>query len=72
MSFTAVDIIISKEEEIFGPKILMMETTVSFLAALSSSRSVVVCLSVGWSVGWSGDLCGGVCEKVTYRVSNGN
>ena len=30
VSFTAVDIIISKEEEIFGPKILMMETTISF------------------------------------------
>ena len=47
-----------------------------FLAALSSSRSLVVCWLVGWlvgrSVGWSGDLCGGVCEKVTYRVSNGN
>ena len=39
-----------------------------FLAALSSSRSLVVrrlvCLSVC--------LSGGVCEKVTCRVSNGN
>ena len=39
-----------------------------FLAALSSSRSLVVCLLVGLSV----CLSGGVCEKVTYRVSNGN
>ena len=30
VSFSAVDIIISKEEEIFSPKILMMETTISF------------------------------------------
>ena len=30
VSFSAVDIIISKEEEIFGQKILMMETTISF------------------------------------------
>ena len=48
----------------------------SFLAALSSSRRLVVCwlvgLSVCLSVGWSGGVCGGVCEKVTYRVSNGN
>ena len=29
VSFSAIDIIISKEEEIFGPKILMMETTIS-------------------------------------------
>ena len=28
--FSAVDIIISKEEEIFGPKILMMVTTILF------------------------------------------
>ena len=32
VSFSAVDIIISKEEEIFGPKILMMETKISFLS----------------------------------------
>ena len=32
MSFSAVDIIISKEEEIFGPKILMVETEISFLS----------------------------------------
>ena len=32
VSFSGVDIIISKEEEIFGPKILMMETTISFLS----------------------------------------
>ena len=32
VSFTAVDIIISKEEKVFGPKILMMETTISFLS----------------------------------------
>ena len=30
--FNAVDIIISKEEEKFGPKILMMETTISVLS----------------------------------------
>ena len=30
VSFSAVDIIISKEEKIFSPKILMMETTISF------------------------------------------
>ena len=30
VSFSAVDIIISKEEAIFGPKILMMEMTISF------------------------------------------
>jgi hypothetical protein len=30
VSFNAVDIIISKDEEIFGPKILMMETTIFF------------------------------------------
>ena len=35
-----------------------------FLAALSSSRSIVVGLLVCWS--------GGVCEKVTCRVLNGN
>ena len=32
VSFRAVDIIISKDEEIFGPKILMMETTIFFLS----------------------------------------
>ena len=32
VSFSAVDIIILKEEEIFSPKILMMETTISFLS----------------------------------------
>ena len=31
VSFSAVDIIISKEEEIFGPKILMMLMNISFL-----------------------------------------
>ena len=31
VSFSAVDIVISKEEEIFDPKILMMETTIYFL-----------------------------------------
>ena len=36
-----------------------------FLAALSSSRSVVVGPLVGW-------LVGGLCEKVTFRVLNGN
>ena len=36
-----------------------------FLAALSSSRSLVVGWLVGWLVGWSGYLC----EKVTFRVS---
>ena len=29
VSFSAVEIILSKEQEIFGPKILMMETTIS-------------------------------------------
>ena len=42
------------------------------LGALSSSRSVVVCLSVFLSVGLSVVVCGGVCEKVTCSVSNGN
>ena len=37
VSISVVDIFISKEEEIFGPKILMMETIIPFLAALSSS-----------------------------------
>ena len=32
VSFSAVDIIISKEEEKFGTKILMMKTTISFLS----------------------------------------
>ena len=32
VSFSAVDIIISKEEEIFSPKIWMMETTIYFLS----------------------------------------
>ena len=32
VSFSAVDINISKEEEIFGPKIMMMVTTISFLS----------------------------------------
>ena len=32
VSFTAVVIIISQEQEIFGSKILMMETTISFLS----------------------------------------
>ena len=35
-----------------------------FLAALSSSRSLVVSRSVGWSVGWSL----GVCEEVTLEL----
>ena len=43
------------------------------LAALSSSRSLVVCPSVSWSVrplvGWS---VGHSCEKVTFRVLKGN
>ena len=30
-SFSAIDIIISKKEEICGPKVLMMEATISFL-----------------------------------------
>ena len=38
---------------------------VAFLAALSSSRSLVVRPSVRWSVG-------GLCEKVTFRVLNCN
>ena len=42
------------------------ETNKLFLAALSSSWSLVVCRSVGLSVGWS---VGNVCEKVTFRVS---
>jgi hypothetical protein len=33
VSFSAVDIIISKQEEIFGPKILMMETTISIFVS---------------------------------------
>ena len=42
---------------------------IEFLAALSSSRSLVVGWSVGLLVGLSVlDLC----EKVTFRVSNGN
>jgi hypothetical protein len=32
VSFSEVDIIISNEEEIFGPKILMMVTTIYFLS----------------------------------------
>ena len=44
-------------------------TNILFLAAESSSISLVVGLSVGPSVGLSVlDLC----EKVTLRVSNGN
>ena len=42
--------------------------TVRFLAALSSSRSLVVGWLVGLSVGLS---VGDVCEKVTFRVSKG-
>ena len=38
-----------------------------FLAALSSSRSIVVCPLVRWSVGPSVHLC----ENVTLRLSNG-
>ena len=34
VSFRAVDIIISKEEEIFSPKTLMMETTISFFVLM--------------------------------------
>ena len=30
VSFSEVDIIISKEEEIFGPQVLMMVTTIYF------------------------------------------
>ena len=44
-----------------------------FLAAQSSSRSLVVGPSVGPSVGPT--VCSSVrdvCEKVTFRVSNGN
>ena len=43
-----------------------------FLAAQSSSRSLVVGLLVAWSVGWSVGLLVDLCEKVTFRVSNGN
>ena len=52
----------------------------TFLAAQSSSRSLVVRLSVGPSVGRSVGpsvgpsvgQSGYVCEKVTFRVSKGN
>ena len=37
----------------------------TFLATMVSSKSLVVCPSVGLSVGQ-------LCEKVTFRVSNGN
>ena len=40
-------------------------TTLLFLAAPSSSRSLVVRWLVGWLVGWS---VGHLCEKVTFRV----
>ena len=47
--------------------------TTPFLAALSSSRSLVVGPLVGWSVGqfvcWS---VGHVFKNVTFRVSKGN
>ena len=43
-----------------------------FLAALSSSRRLVVRRLVGRLVVVCGGVCGGVCEKVTYSVSNGN
>ena len=33
VSYSAIDIIISKEEEIFGPRILMMETTIFFVVS---------------------------------------
>ena len=48
-----------------------METpifSISFLAALSSSRSLVV----GWLVGPSVRLSDTFVKKVTLRVSNGN
>ena len=41
---------------------------ITFLAALSSSRRLVVGRSVGPLVGPLEDLC----EKVTFRVPNGN
>ena len=47
----------------------LLDMTLKFLAAQSSSRSLVVGLSVGWSVGRS---VRDVCEKVTFRVSTGN
>ena len=42
--------------------------TILFLAALSSSRRLVVGWLVRWLVRWSEDLC----EKVTFRVLNCN
>ena len=50
---------------------------VRFLAAQSSSRSLVVRPSVGPSVGpfvgpFVGPSVGHLCEKVIFRVSNGN
>ena len=45
--------------------LLILTDCRTFLAALSSSRSVVVGPSVGPSVG-------GLCEKVTFRILNGN
>ena len=44
--------------------ILLNIYTLSFLAALSSSRRLVAC----WSVG----RCADVCENVTFRVSKGS
>jgi hypothetical protein len=44
-----------------------------FLAALNSSRSVVVGRSVGPLVRWSvGPSVGHLCEKVIFKVLNGN
>ena len=48
------------------------QQAIFFLAALSSSRSLVVCLSVGWLVGWLVCWSLGVCEKMTleYQMVN--
>ena len=57
-----------KVDNIFSSLIIFMEFLIlflGFLAALSSSRSIVVGPSVRPSVR-------DVCEKVTFRVSKGN
>ena len=43
---------------------------IGFLAALSSSRRLVVCPSVRLSVGWSVGPSEYLCEKVSFRVIN--
>ena len=60
-----------KVADLVGGGSFINRASMAFLAALSSSRRLVVCWSVCLSVGLSVDWSAYVCEKVTLRVSDG-